>query len=72
MKLKELKQIIDEILLEDPSKVEAVVAIPVIEKDHLGGRAYVNVISIGLGYDWESGRLNLETEYRLVRELKRS
>lgn len=64
MKLIELKKIIDFHIKEGCGDLKVVVS---TEDNSFGPHACSEVILASPGFDWDSGKFNLSTEYKLIK-----
>jgi len=67
MTLGELRQHIDNILIDDPSKNDLRVVIST-NNDSVGPSSSANIVMLHEGFDWDSGTVFIHPEYMLVKD----
>jgi len=71
MNLIELKRILDDMLTAYPGEqTENLRMVVCTEDSSVGPSASSEVIFVGQGFDWESGRINIFTKDKLIKESK--
>lgn len=70
MNLLDLKTNVDHIIrnlrsYEEPKDIEVLIT---LAESSVGSRAFARVNHVGMGFDWESGQLRIESEVPIVRQ----